>query len=204
MGCGSSKDTNIDAVSVEVGTPGENPKPESASKDKAGWRGRLKSSRRRWKRKSIEKQRTPLQIGGGDADGDAAPLPVSSRLVHESKLQELHDKYDLDNMWELGKGACGSVHAIKLRSTGDTFAMKTVTLAMANLDSFDELKQELEMQKRLDHPNIAKVRPRAHARRMLAAQQPASDAQPSHTTAGQSARACALSLECGSRASECA
>jgi len=157
MGCGSSKDTNIDAVSVEVGTPGENPKPESASKDKAGWRGRLKSSRRRWKRKSIEKQRTPLQIGGGDADGDAAPLPVSSRLVHESKLQELHDKYDLDNMWELGKGACGSVHAIKLRSTGDTFAMKTVTLAMANLDSFDELKQELEMQKRLDHPNIAKV-----------------------------------------------
>lgn len=79
-------------------------------------------------------------------------------LIHSSThIRELHEKYDTSHATELGKGACGSVHAVKNRTTGDMFAMKTVSLDSMDANNFDELRTEIEVQKKLDHPNIVKI-----------------------------------------------
>ena len=37
------------------------------------------------------------------------------------------------------------------------FAMKTVALDMVGAHNFDELRKEIDVQKKMDHPNIAKI-----------------------------------------------
>ena len=87
-------------------------------------------------------------------DGEAA---MTAHLVHEGTVAQMHEKYDLSKASELGHGACGCVMAVKRKDTGDMFALKTITLDSMGLDNFDELKNEINLQKQLDHPNIVKV-----------------------------------------------
>ena len=78
-------------------------------------------------------------------------------LAKQGSVKDFRSKYDLSQATELGHGACGSVVAVKRRDTGDLYAMKTVTLDSMGVDSFDELNIEIDLQKRLDHPNICKI-----------------------------------------------
>ena len=70
--------------------------------------------------------------------------------------QELTKVYEIEQASVLGRGACGSVVAVKHRTTGELYAMKVVSADTVG-GSLDELKREIELQKRLDHPNICKV-----------------------------------------------
>ena len=56
----------------------------------------------------------------------------------------------------LGRGACGSVVAVKHRQTGELFAMKVVSLETVG-GTLEELKREIDIQATLDHPNICKI-----------------------------------------------
>jgi len=81
-------------------------------------------------------------------------------LVHELSMGELERKYDRiksDVGAELGSGTCGSVARVRRRDTGEEFAMKVVSMKSMGTSNFETLRMEVQMQKRLDHPNIAKV-----------------------------------------------
>jgi len=65
--------------------------------------------------------------------------------------------YDLTHSTTLGRGACGCVSSVTKKATGEMFAMKTVSLEGMAAHSMAELRQEISVQKMLDHPNIVKV-----------------------------------------------
>mmetsp|Transcript_23073 Transcript_23073/g.58817 ORF Transcript_23073/g.58817 Transcript_23073/m.58817 type:complete len:582 (-) Transcript_23073:165-1910(-) len=156
MGCQSSKDaTDVTAVSVQVSRAGEDKggDVESLRKKRQSYYSRIKEARKRWRKKKEAKKEAPIEIKRGKDD---APL-TSGLALQQDTLHDLDLKYDMKNAITLGSGACGAVHAVKSKVTGVVYAMKSITLESAGLDSFDELKQELQIQKRLDHPNIAKV-----------------------------------------------
>ena len=69
---------------------------------------------------------------------------------------EMLEKYETEGGTVLGRGACGSVVAVKHRQTGEHYAMKVVGLDTVG-GSIDELKREIEIQRALDHPNICKI-----------------------------------------------
>jgi len=69
---------------------------------------------------------------------------------------QLEAKYDLGHQYEVGRGGCGTVMAVKHRVTGQTFAMKVVSLRQIDV-SIEELQREIEIQRSLDHPNICRV-----------------------------------------------
>jgi len=69
---------------------------------------------------------------------------------------ELLKTYETEGGTVLGRGACGSVVAVKHRTTGELFAMKVISLDTVG-GSLDELKREIEIQRNLDHPNICKI-----------------------------------------------
>jgi len=96
--------------------------------------------------------------GGGSVDsetGSRTPEPVVHVASHESMMDEFDAKYDLAGGRELGRGACGQVCTVRHRETNALFAMKTVSVA--ELGSWEGLRNEVSMQKQLDHPNICKV-----------------------------------------------
>ena len=73
------------------------------------------------------------------------------------RFSELQQKYDLSQSTHLGNGCTGSVCTVRRRDTRDLFAMKTVRVTSSSTEGFDELQQEVAIQRRLDHPNICKV-----------------------------------------------
>ena len=91
------------------------------------------------------------------SDIDNEHTALTSGLIHRANVSQMHEKYDTSKAAELGRGACGSVVAVRRKDTNDMFAMKTVTLESMGCANFDELLVELNVQKRLDHPNIARI-----------------------------------------------
>lgn len=85
---------------------------------------------------------------------DEKPAHVT-QLVHESSVKSLYQKYDLTGGMELGRGACGQVCTVRNRTTNNLYAMKTVSVA--DMGSWEDLRNEIELQKKLDHPNICKI-----------------------------------------------
>jgi len=81
---------------------------------------------------------------------------VADVLVQRNK-HKVREVYDVDGGVELGHGACGRVIVAKRRSDGCPFAMKTVNVDMMSGASMDELRNEIEVQKSLDHPNIVRI-----------------------------------------------
>jgi hypothetical protein len=71
-------------------------------------------------------------------------------------VRTLENRYDIHEGTVLGRGACGSVVAVRHRQTGELFAMKVISLDTVG-GSLDELKREIEIQRTLDHPNICKI-----------------------------------------------
>jgi len=69
---------------------------------------------------------------------------------------ELLATYETEGGTVLGRGACGSVVAVKHRTTGELYAMKVIALDTVG-GTIEELKKEIEVQRGLDHPNICKV-----------------------------------------------
>jgi len=78
-----------------------------------------------------------------------------SRFVemHHDGIDGLKEKYDTRGV-KIGQGGCGSVSIVHRQDTGDAFAMKTISLAHV---SAAELRQEIEMQRKLDHPSIVRI-----------------------------------------------
>ena len=87
----------------------------------------------------------------------ASSAALVSGLVHEFEVGELEAKYDVATGKPLGAGRCGSVCEVTRRCDGARFAMKRVTMRSMDAGKFEELRSEIRLQKKLDHPNIAKI-----------------------------------------------
>ncbi|CAM9138878.1 unnamed protein product [Ectocarpus sp. 12 AP-2014] len=78
-------------------------------------------------------------------------------LVHEKFGRDIQEFYDIESE-VLGEGIQGVVRTVMNKKTGVKFAMKTVPLG-AGKDSLamDQLRSELDLIRRLDHPNIVRL-----------------------------------------------
>jgi len=76
-------------------------------------------------------------------------------LVHHHEIGNFEDRYDLSGSRELGSGSCGVVCTARRRDSGEEFAMKVVEAN--SLDAMASLRKEIELHRKLDHPNIAKI-----------------------------------------------
>jgi len=79
-----------------------------------------------------------------------------SGLVHAHHIDSFDAKYDLSTSKVLGQGTCGYVCTVKKRETGDLFALKEISLNSVG-GSMSSLRKEIQLQKKLDHPNICKI-----------------------------------------------
>ena len=70
--------------------------------------------------------------------------------------RRLDDMYDTSDAVVLGEGMSGRVATCKQRFTGELFALKTLCTQKLRVN-MDELRQEIDILKSLDHPNIVKV-----------------------------------------------
>ena len=70
--------------------------------------------------------------------------------------RRLQEVYDTSDAVILGEGMSGRVATCRQRYSGELFALKTLSVAKLKVD-MDELRQEIDILRRLDHPNIVKV-----------------------------------------------
>uniref|UniRef100_A0A7S2WEB9 non-specific serine/threonine protein kinase n=1 Tax=Mucochytrium quahogii TaxID=96639 RepID=A0A7S2WEB9_9STRA len=68
--------------------------------------------------------------------------------------RNISEKYTLGD--ELGKGGFATVFACRNSETGETLAVKRISLRNLNKDSLMNIEQEVSLLKKLDHPNIVK------------------------------------------------
>uniref|UniRef100_A0A7S2DN41 Non-specific serine/threonine protein kinase n=1 Tax=Haptolina brevifila TaxID=156173 RepID=A0A7S2DN41_9EUKA len=89
-------------------------------------------------------------------------LPAASTSAYSQvrPIAQLADRYDCDDSRPLGAGANGSVRTITKRATGEVYALKAMPTDPDATDSetaISLLLADVEMQRSLDHPNIARV-----------------------------------------------
>ena len=88
---------------------------------------------------------------------------VSQRLIreHTSGSERIEAFYDgassTDESTVLGRGATSTVRRITHKTTGEVYALKTLAINRMAKDKVMELLQEVEMMKKLDHPNIIRI-----------------------------------------------
>eukprot|EP00752_Nemacystus_decipiens_P018346 g16458.t1 len=78
-------------------------------------------------------------------------------LVHEQFGRDIRELYDIDDD-VLGEGIQGVVRTVVNKQTGIKFAMKTVPIgAGQNSTAMEQLRSEVDLIRRLDHPNIVRL-----------------------------------------------
>ena len=106
----------------------------------------------------------PDQLAPAGSDFQSPPRQADRRpslagkFVHEHAHTKLDDVYDSSEAVILGTGMSGSVSTIQHRSTGITYALKTLSLrVLESAGTMDDLRKEIQILKALDHPNIVKL-----------------------------------------------
>jgi len=99
------------------------------------------------------------------AKGSNSGPPKRKQSITETLMMEhgkgkghrrLDEVYDTSDAVILGEGMSGRVATCRQRYTGELFALKTLSVVKLKVD-MDELRQEIDILRRLDHPNIVKV-----------------------------------------------
>jgi len=92
--------------------------------------------------------------------GSEAAL-VSQNLIqeHTGSKDKITDTYLLDDRedWILGSGATSTVRKIQNKLTKEFYALKALQINRMKPDKVKELLMEVQMMKKLDHPNIIRV-----------------------------------------------
>ena len=100
-------------------------------------------------------------IGGSSSLGSSFLSDGESNISISNKLfiDEIHEspskKYKI--LSRLGAGSFGNVYLAKNKFTGEKVAMKVIKKSTANLLSDGEIKDEIEILKNLDHPDIVRI-----------------------------------------------
>ena len=76
-------------------------------------------------------------------------------MSNQSKICTLDDVYKLDGA--LGEGGFATVRKAVHRITKKSFAIKTIDLCIIGSEQLHLLRDEVEIMKMLDHPNVIKL-----------------------------------------------
>ena len=89
----------------------------------------------------------------------ALPAATSAAFAYARDISALDTLYNSTNSWSLGSGANGSVCTCAKRATGELFALKTMPPdeGEPGEDALERLLADVDMQRSLDHPSIARV-----------------------------------------------
>jgi hypothetical protein len=128
MGCASSKDDKADASPTDV-----NPAVGGSAAHKG-----------------------PTTHTGYHSDVEAGQKHAFTEQLVTNNMHQIGEIYDLSHSTTLGRGACGSVSTVTHKATGAIYAMKTVSMEGMAAHTMAELRQEIAVQKMLDHPNIVR------------------------------------------------
>ena len=101
-----------------------------------------------------EASRLPSKYNSDIGESKAAFV---AGFVHERSIRMLRETYDVDAGITLGRGAYGNVTAVRRKIDGEQFALKMIKIGAESDATFEEIRNEIAIQKRLDHPNIAKI-----------------------------------------------
>mmetsp|Transcript_8619 Transcript_8619/g.22522 ORF Transcript_8619/g.22522 Transcript_8619/m.22522 type:complete len:566 (-) Transcript_8619:296-1993(-) len=91
------------------------------------------------------------------SDVGTSRAAFSGGFVQELSMKALKGTYDIDTGMALGRGAYGSVTAVRRKTDGEQFALKMIKIGGESDATFEDIRNEVAIQKRLDHPNIAKI-----------------------------------------------
>ncbi|CBN76109.1 n/a [Ectocarpus siliculosus] len=86
---------------------------------------------------------------------DGSADSVRSHMVRERKGTKVEDLYETISV--IGKGSVGMISKVKHRQTGVEYALKTIQLEKISRSMLKEMRNEIEILKRLDHPNIIRA-----------------------------------------------
>jgi len=167
MGCGGSKPQETAKTSTTTTEPSTRAKVEIdiAKLEKAQQlqhdivKAKEKEETGEDKRESRQDSRRITSSGFMSDLGSDRPAFTHAFVTNHTGRKataELEKRYDTSSGTVLGRGACGSVVAVRQRETNELFAMKVVALETVG-GTMDELKKEIEIQRTLDHPNICKI-----------------------------------------------
>ncbi len=83
---------------------------------------------------------------------------LNQNIVHEEVVLKVTDVYDIEGA-ELGTGISGTVRVCTHKSTKIQYALKTLQLHQIrdDPDAYKQLKDEIDILKALDHPNIVRL-----------------------------------------------
>ena len=82
-------------------------------------------------------------------------LEINTRLIINCNNKNPKDQYKI--IKKLGKGAYGTVWKVRNINTGLFRAMKRIKKMRNNMNKINEIVNEIEILKNLDHPNIVKI-----------------------------------------------
>ena len=100
------------------------------------------------------------QDGGSQYDSsvDEKRSSVTASLVKQHVADaKLEDAYHTRGAKVLGKGAYGVVTTCRRVGTEDQFALKTISLELCGAEDLEEMQKEIDILRRLDHPNIVRI-----------------------------------------------
>ena len=79
---------------------------------------------------------------------------VTDHLKDHAKIESV---YDTSSSIVLGKGACGSVSTVRRKADGEVFACKTIAIERLEDARPRAARDEIAIQRALDHPNIVRI-----------------------------------------------
>ena len=72
-----------------------------------------------------------------------------------SNYRNIKETYKIEAT--IGRGSFATVKRAKLRATGERFAVKVLSKKKMSEDDMEALQTEIEILRRVDHPNIIKL-----------------------------------------------
>mmetsp|Transcript_25392 Transcript_25392/g.31643 ORF Transcript_25392/g.31643 Transcript_25392/m.31643 type:complete len:527 (+) Transcript_25392:41-1621(+) len=108
--------------------------------------------------KETKDGKTPvLKVG---PEGESAPKQdnkkhLTTHLMRSRTQVDVYSVYDGEKM--LGEGSMGAIRKVKKKSNGQYYALKTIQLSRISPAFVAELKNEIDLLRSLDHPNIIRA-----------------------------------------------
>ena len=105
---------------------------------------------------TIDNTATPIPQTSPDEVPKSSKHFVENVVINNVGL-DITDYYDIADDIVLGTGASGSVKICTHKATQTQFALKTLNTRKVYGEKLQQLKDEIQMMSRLDHPNVLRL-----------------------------------------------
>ncbi len=103
----------------------------------------------------LENEKKERELKEEDEKNNENDLGINTKLIINCNNKNPKDQYKI--IKKLGKGAYGTVWKVRNIKTGLLRAMKRITKMRNNINKLNDILNEIEILKNMDHPNIVKI-----------------------------------------------